>query len=80
MTADEAKALGVRVRALEWSRESPYFVARVFGGHYAIEVWDGGVTLSGTFFNRHDKTLEAAKLAAQADYTARIFAALEATT
>lgn len=78
MTVEQAlEAAGVRVRELVWVPEHPYHVARVLGGHYAIEVWDGGVDLRGTFINRACDTFEAAKAAAQADYRARILAALE---
>lgn len=66
----------VQVKALEWRREAPYHVARVFGGLYAVEAWDGGVTLSGIPGRRDFKDIEAAKAAAQQDYETRILSAL----
>jgi hypothetical protein len=32
--------------ALEWRWEPPYRVARFKGGHYAVEGWDVGATLT----------------------------------
>lgn len=66
----------VQVKALEWRREAPYHVARVFGGLYAVEAWDGGVTLSGIPGRRDFKDIEAAKAAAQQDYETRIRSAI----
>lgn len=71
------QTLQVRVQALEWRREAPYHVARVFGSLYAVEAWDGGVTLSGIPGRRDFKTLDAAKAAAQQDYETRIRSALQ---
>ena len=39
---------------MEWRPENPYWVARVPGGHYAVERWDGGATLTSPFFGRCD--------------------------
>lgn len=68
------------IKALEWRREVPHSVARALGGHYAIERHEGGVDLMGTFIGtrRGFKSVTAAKAAAQADYEARIRAALTA--
>ncbi|WP_430439040.1 hypothetical protein [Shinella sp.] len=66
----------VKVKALEWRREAPYHVARVFSGLYAVEAWDGGVTLSGIPGRRDFKDIEAAKAAAQQDYETRIRSAI----
>lgn len=67
---------GVEVKALEWRAEPPYHVARVFGNVYAVEAWDGGVTLFGIGGRRDFKTVSEAKTAAQADYETRIRSAL----
>jgi hypothetical protein len=73
---DEAVERATRVKPLVWGHEAPYQIARVFGGHYSIESWEGGFDLRGNFINRSYLTLEAAKAAAQADYEARIRAAI----
>lgn len=58
--------------ALQWSPEPPYLVARVKGGHYAIEQWDGGVDLLGTFItSRGIKSIAEAKATAHADFASR---------
>jgi hypothetical protein len=74
---------GVRVKALEWSSEAPYSVARVpkLGLTYAIEaVWYQEifqyVELSGGSARGHFPTVNEAKAAAQADYEARVRSAL----
>lgn len=78
-------AVPVGVKALEWASEPPYSVARPFSGlHYATEtVWpEHGksfdyVMLSGpTVGAKRFASLTDAKAAAQADYEARIRAAL----
>jgi len=74
-------APAVSIKPLVWSWEPPFSVARVLGGHYAVEKWEepeGHVDLIGTFIVKRDgfKTIEAAKAAAQDDYEARIRSAL----
>jgi hypothetical protein len=71
--------VSVEIKPLEWRSEAPYHVARVFGGIYAVEAWDGGVTLSGIPGRRDFKDIEAAKAAAQQDYETRIRSAIVAT-
>jgi hypothetical protein len=80
---DGAQA-GVVVKALEWSREAPYHVARAMGGHYSIERHDddNGATyfwLTGTFSEVRGEyeTIEIAKAAAETDYRARVLSCLE---
>ena len=76
ITAAFAAMPGPAVKALEWHRQPPYHVARVFGNLYAIEVWDGGVTLSGIIGRKEFSDFNSAKAAAQADYEARILSAI----
>lgn len=74
----------VAVKALEWSAESPYHVARVLGIgglHYSIERVDAAVTyfeLKGMFVwpVRKFPTIDEAKAAAQANFESRIRSAL----
>lgn len=66
----------VEIKKLEWRPEPPYHVARVFRNVYAVEAWDGGVTLSGIPGRREFKTVEAAKAAAQSDFETRIRSAI----
>lgn len=76
----------VRVKPLEWGSPLAGFHPAIlpFGGKMEI-MWDqvhGVETFilhPGTQHRRHFPTLEAAKAAAQADYEARILAALETT-
>ena len=74
----------VTVKALEWSSEPPYSVARVprLWLFYSTEaVWDDRkfcyAELSGGLASGRFETVAAAKAAAQADYEARILAALD---
>jgi hypothetical protein len=78
--SDGLEKLEQIVRPLEWSWESPFHVARVLNGHYAIEKWEGvdRYDLIGTFLCLRGAfvTLAEAKAAAEADYRARIASAL----
>lgn len=82
MTVEQAlEAAGVRVRELEWVPGiGDEIIARSAYGKYTIsKPWFTGrglFWLRGIFNGNYD-TLEAAKAAAQADYRARILAALE---
>ncbi|MCD1266904.1 hypothetical protein B5M44_22015 [Shinella sumterensis] len=74
--SDQERAVEVAIKPLDWHAEPPYHVARMFGNVYAVEAWDGGVTLSGIGGRRDFKTVSEAKAAAQADYEQRIRSAL----
>ena len=68
-------AQGVRVKALLWREIGPYPSDVHEGGIYRIYQWQMHWRVNHV--DGHFNTLTAAKAAAQADYTARILAAIE---
>ncbi len=88
MTPAELTARGVRVRALEWKDfedrgaktsawlQANYMIMRWSTGRYEITASYPGYQTHIDGLERFHPTIEAAKAAAQADYEARICAAL----
>ncbi|PRA53872.1 hypothetical protein CQ062_13730 [Ochrobactrum sp. MYb68] len=86
LTAAAPFLQGVKVKALEWSGEPPYHVARTeTKGFYCLEaIWNESgfvhVELTGSIVSgKTFATVDEAKAAAQADYEARILSAIEAS-
>jgi hypothetical protein len=69
---------GTVVKALEWSSEPPYSVARVFRGFYSTEWVEETQTceLRGTFMRVDFPTVAEAKAAAQANHERHVLACL----
>lgn len=84
LTREELAARGLRVKALEWHDAGfEKCASSVAGYHRVFErngFWRAVIhTRADAYFVAECETEEAAKAAAQADYAARILAALEDT-